>query len=207
MSQTKIVVIVARTQMHGGRVCVGALSADGESLRLMNTKCGSDRAQNSPYQIGEQWRIVCAPCGEQKSPHLEDVAVSSAANLGTVKDLVGYISDRAKPWKGPIGALFEGKIQFTQNGAGYISESAIPGGATGFWIPSSDLVLKNDDRGKTGYYPAGDYRHLSYVGVQDPAERIKADRLVRVSLARWWKPRDADVDFEERCYAQLSGWY
>ena len=126
---------------------------------------------------------------------------------------IDFVSASEKPSDAPlrnglaIGALFEGKIQFTQNGAGYISESAIPGGATGFWIPSSDLVLKNDDRGKTGYYPAGDYRHLSYVGVQDPAERIKADRLVRVSLARWWKPRDADADFEERCYAQLSGWY
>jgi hypothetical protein len=31
----KTVVIVARTNMYGGRVCIGSLSEDGENLRLM----------------------------------------------------------------------------------------------------------------------------------------------------------------------------
>jgi hypothetical protein len=138
---------------------------------------------------------------------VEDTAVTKATNIGTVKDLARYISDRVKPWNGPIDVLFEGMLRFTQAGAGYISEPDVPSGSTGFWTPSSDLTLQNDDRGKPGYSLEGDYRHISYVGVQGPVQHINANQLVRVSLAGWWKPRDADPGFEERCYAQLSGWY
>lgn len=207
MPKAKTVVVVARTRMYGGHVCVGALSDDGASIRLLNSKCDFNRDQDSPYQVGEKWEVVSAACGSRKPPHVEDAAVAEAKKVGTEKNLVGYIFERAKPSKGPIDILFEGKIQFTQNGAGYISESAVPAAATGFWIPSSDLLLQKDDRGKIGYYIQNSYRHLSYVGVQNPVDRIKAGQLVRVSLAGWWKPRDAAPDFEERCYGQLSGWY
>ena len=199
--------IVARTRMYGGRVCVGALSDDGENIRLMNLNCNSDFDANSPYRVGEIWEITGDRCGEQRPPHLEDFAVTARKRLHAEKQLIGYILERAKPWKGSIEVLFDGKIEFTQNGAGYVSESGIPKGATGFWIPTSGLTLQNDDRGKAGYYPKKDYRHLSYVGLQDPIQQIAAKSLVRVSLARWWKPPDADTEFEERCYAQLSGWY
>lgn len=201
------VVIVARTKMYGGRVCVGALSDDGEHLRLMNTNCASDFAVNAPYHIGERWEVTGSPCGERRPPHLEDFMVGDAKLLGKMRDLVHYISQRAKPWKGEIDTLFDGKIQFTQKGAGYIAESDVPHRATGFWVPSSDLVLQLDERGKNGYSPQGDHRHLSYVGLEDPIQLIKEGQWVRVSLARWWKSRDAAPDFEERCYAQLSGWY
>jgi hypothetical protein len=207
MAEKKSVVIVARTRMYGGRVCVGALSEAGENLRLMNLTCSSDRDQDSPYKVGEKWEISCEPCGPQKPPHLEDVTVSKATNLGSIGGLAEYILERAKPWNGSIDVLFEGKIQFTRNGGGFISTSEIPGGATGFWIPSGDLHLDHDERNKAGYYLQGDHRHLSYVGVQDTISVIKAGKLVRVSLARWWRPENADPDFEERCYAQLSGWY
>jgi hypothetical protein len=203
----KTVVIVARTKMYGGRVCVGALSEDGENIRLMNANCTSDLDGNSPYQIGEVWQVTGDPCGEQRPPHLEDFAVSVRRSLRVEKNLIQYISERAKAWQGGIEVLFDGTIQFTQNGAAYISDHAIPGGATGFWTPMTDLVLRSDDRGKSAYYPEGDYRHLSYVGLRDPVKRIAAGNLVRVSLARWWKPRDADPEFEERCYAQLSCGY
>jgi hypothetical protein len=52
MPETKLVAIVARTRMYGGRVCVGALSDAGENLRLMNKDCASDRDQDSPFRIG-----------------------------------------------------------------------------------------------------------------------------------------------------------
>jgi hypothetical protein len=138
---------------------------------------------------------------------VEDVAVSKANKLGNIDALAEYILKRAAPWKGTIETLFEGKVQFTRNGAGFISETGIPAGATGFWIPSGDLHLDHDERNKAGYYPHNDYRHLSYVGVQDTIDVIKAGQLVRISLARWWRPENADPEFEERCYAQVSGWY
>jgi hypothetical protein len=207
MPETKLVAIVARTRMYGGRVCVGALSDAGENLRLMNKDCTSDRDQDSPFRIGEEWEITCESCGPKRPPHIEDVFVSNANKRGSLDQLADHILKRASPWKGTIDSLFEGKIQFTRNGAGFISETAIPSGATGFWIPSSDLHLDHDERNKAGYYPQNGHRHLSYVGLQDTVGIIKAGQLVRVSLARWWRPENADPDFEERCYAQLSGWY
>jgi hypothetical protein len=55
MPEARTVIIVARTRMYGGYVCVGAISEDGESLRLMNSNCDFCRAQDSPYQVGEKW--------------------------------------------------------------------------------------------------------------------------------------------------------
>lgn len=207
MPESKFVVIVARTRMYGGRVCVGALSEAGENLRLMNKDCAAEQGHSCRFMVGEEWEITCDACGPRRPPHVEDVAVSKAIQRGSVASLAEYILKRATPWKGTIDTLFEGNIQFTGNGAGFISEAGIPAGATGFWIPSDDLRLDHDDRDKAGYYPEHDFRHLSYVGVQDPIDVIRAGQLVRVSLARWWRPQDADPGFEERCYAQLSGWY
>jgi hypothetical protein len=175
MPENKLVVIVARTHMYGGRVCVGALSDAGENLRLMNKDCASDRDRDSPFKVGEEWEITCAPCGPRRPPHVEDAFVSNATKRGNVGSLSDYILKRAAPWKGAI--------------------------------PAYDLHLDHDDRNKAGYYPQHDHRHLSYVGVQDAVDVITAGQLVRVSLARWWRPENADPDFEERCYAQLSGWY
>jgi hypothetical protein len=203
---TKKVLIVARTRMYGARVCIGALSADGENLRLMNLHCESDPGPKAPYRIGEWWRVVCEPCGARTPPHVEDVAVSEASKMGEQEALNEYLVSVTKPWRGPIDVLFDGRICFTRNGGGYVSRADVPAGATGFWIPDSRLHLHVDDRDKPGYYADGS-RHLSYVGTQEEVDVIEAGQLVRVSLARWWKPRDADPSFEERCYAQLSGWY
>jgi hypothetical protein len=206
MAQARVL-IVARTRMHGEKVCVGALSDRGEHLRLMNTNCDSDIASKSPYRIGEWWDVQGESCGEQKPPHVEDFAVTQATRTGKQSDLQEHLLNIIDPWEGPIDVLFDGKIRFTRAGGGYISPGDVPKGATGFWIPESKLTLDEDGRGNSGYYGDDGFKHLSYVGSQEAIEEIGAGQLVRVSLARWWKPRDADPSFELRCYAQLSGWY
>jgi epoxyqueuosine reductase len=40
-----------------------------------------------------------------------------------------------------------------------------------------------------------------------PPPTIPAGTLVRVSLARWWRPDANDTSFPERCFVQLSGWF
>jgi hypothetical protein len=205
MAKAKVL-IVARTRMRGERVCVGALSDKAEHLRLMNSSCSSEIASKSPYRVGEWWEVRGKPCGEQKPPHVEDFAVADAARLGKQTGLLKYLLSAIDPLRGPIDVLFDGRIRFTRSGGGYISPADVPAGATGFWIPTSKLTLGEDDLGNTGYYSDG-FKHLSYVGTQEAVEEIEAGRLVRVSLARWWKPREADPSFELRCYAQLSGWY
>ena len=147
----KNVLIVARTRMYGAHVCVGALSESGENLRLMNQRCDSDTGSNSPYKIGEWWKVTCEPCGTLPPPHVEDVAVTESSKVGEQADLAKYLIRATKPWRGPVDALFDGKIRFTGSGAGYISRDDIPTGATGFWIPDSALKLEVDSRDKAGY--------------------------------------------------------
>ncbi|MFH1320564.1 MAG: hypothetical protein ABII90_07920 [Bacteroidota bacterium] len=63
--------------------------------------------------------------------------------------------------------------------------------------------MRKDYNDKVRYsYPIR-WRNISYVGFQNPVDKIPAGTLVRISLARWWSPNED----EERCYLQLSGWY
>jgi len=96
-------------------------------------------------------------------------------------------------------------LGFTGGNNGYIAERlGVPDYSTGFWIPDRDLKLRDDG---THYdYAKGFFRRgLKYVGEPEAVPTIPAGTLARVSLAGWWKPED--VDIEERCYLQLSGWF
>lgn len=201
------VTIVARTRINDDRVCVGAMAGDGKALRLMTATGFWHSASQCLFQVGEQWALAYSPCLRITPPHVEDVAVVDAKKVGAVSDMVAHVLKAVKPCACGIGDLFEKKIQFTSHGAGFISRAHIPSCSVGFWVPYCDLRLQNDDFGKPAYYALGDYRHLTYVGVRKPLEFIDAKRLVRVSLARWWKPEEAEPSTEERCYAQISGWY
>lgn len=98
----KNVLIVARTRMYGAKVCVGTLSDQGEYLRLMNRSCESDQAGKVPYRIGQWWEVDCEACGEQRPPHVEDVSVTSARQIGEEEDLSGYLLNNTTPWKGTM---------------------------------------------------------------------------------------------------------
>jgi len=196
------VLIVARTRISN-RVCVGGLDADNTSLRLYE-KGWTYPPASSPYQVGQVWEMTLLARPSLQPPHLEDVAVTTARHLSTVRDLAASLRKRVVPWAGGVTALFEGKLRFTANSRGYIEAPNLPSRSTGFWTPDRDLTHADID-GKA-YYRCGGYE-LSYVGVDQPIPTIPAGTLVRVSLARWWKPRDAAPDFPERCYLQLSGWY
>jgi hypothetical protein len=84
-------------------------------------------------------------------------------------------------------------------------DGGVPGQSTGFWIPDRDLVLRDDGKHYDFRSRLG-ARGLSYVGEPEAKSQLKAGTLLRVSLARWWRPPDVD-DMEERCYLQLSGWF
>lgn len=55
------------------------------------------------------------------------------------------------------------------------------------------------------YENNGVSKQIVYKGNQTALEVIPKGRLIRLSLAKWWKPEDSDI--EARCYLQLSGWY
>jgi ATP-dependent DNA helicase RecQ len=107
--------------------------------------------------------------------------------------------------------LYDGLLVI-KSATSYICRSgSIPNCSTGYWLPDRQLTLVYRG-GKLYYkYPFGDeddwYNEalaIKYVGYADPIPRIPAYTLVRVSLARWFRPQGVS---ESRCYLQISGWY
>ena len=204
------VLIVAKTRMSGNHCCIGGLDlSTNEGVRLLNIG-GNNHRLPCRYEVGQVWDVDFhfRRHDQVQPPHIEDVIVREHDHLGNVRDITKFLHERIDPWVGEIDELFNGHIQFTRRGSGFINESGgIPNQSTGFWIPEERLELHEVDQ-KLYYYVESPHvnRRLSYVGFDEPINEIPPDSLLRVSLARWWKPDDAE-DMELRCYLQLSGWY
>lgn len=198
------VLIVGRTKMSGSSRCIGGLAHDGRSVRLVKQNGQWDTS--SQFDVGDIWDIDFTPMKGLVDPHTEDVLVNKFSYVGQQKNLAAHLLSRLEPWQGGIDQVFEGRLGFTGNDNGYISHArGVPAYSTWFWVSDEDLSLRDD--GKHYDYPS-DYSNkgMSYVGEPAAIPIIPAGTLVRLSLARWWKPQDVE-DLEERCYLQLSGWF
>lgn len=204
------ILILGRTKMSGASRCIGGLADDGRSVRLQKAD-GTHWDFNAPFQVGQIWDVTYIFSQNCTPPHTEDVIVTRYRYVRTEPHVRDYLLKRLQPWQGGIGTLFNGVVRYTANNNGYISADSVPAHSTWFWIPDRDLTLRNDskhyDYPLDPTMPALMPRGLSYVGEPPPLQTIQAGTLVRVSLARWWKPNDAAPDFKERCYLQLSGWF
>lgn len=214
------VIIVAKTHMHNA-VCIGGILANGRFVRLLD-KYGHNQNVNTSMNVGDVYAVFFDEKEDKRPPHIEDIIVSKMKlkfSFSPIEKMIEYLSLnlKLKIWRGSTEIVFDGKIKWTQSGSGYISESSeIPDNSVGFWIPDKPLT-KRDYQGKVKYdYPPinpvktnftveQQWRSLPFVGFQSPVDIIPAGTLVRLSLARWWSPKDSDV--EERCYLQISGWY
>ncbi len=195
--------------------CVGGVLWNGQMVRLLNEQ-GYNQPINTELNVGDIYEINYEPVAHCIPPHVEDIR---AQNFRFIQNcpapvLEKYLRDKAKKrtYFGHPNQLFEGLLQWTGAGSGYISKShGLPERSVGFWIPDKDLI-RNDYDQKVRYeyssrcaYTVGAIPRyiISYVGYQSPIDIIPAGTIVRVSLARWWSPNGE----EERCYLQLSGWY
>jgi len=205
----KQVLIVSKTHMNN-QVCVGGIvMADGTPVRLLDNN-GHNQPQNTPLEIGSIWDIDFTQRFKITPPHVEDVIINK---MKPGNPLPGNtrLSDILQKqlhvpiWYGAPDKLFDGLLQWTRNGSGFINGSGICETSSGFWISDKALV-RDDFKGIRYKYGFGFFkaRKIKYVGFQEPADKIPAGSLLRVSLARWWKQDD---DTEERCFLQLSGWY
>ncbi len=201
------VVIVAKTRMGSG-ACVGALTFDGRSLRLIAADREINDHFNIDYQVGDVWEVETQPDPEIIPPHIENVIVTRKHRLGPITDIETFIEQQMPPISGGSGAIFDGLTQATKAGALYIAErSGIPGQSTMFWIPDQPLQRVADSKRIRYRYLSSDRSlTLTFTGFQEPIPEIPAGTLLRVSLAHWWRP-DEMPDGEYRCYVQLSGWF
>ena len=196
------VLIVAKTRM-GDEVCVGAVTSDGMSRRLLGGH-GENQLETTFYNVGEVWDIQynLPPQDKTTPPHVEDIYVTNQAleksNVLMLPTLRKFIT----PWTGHVCTIYGGLLDFTEKGSAFIQRSTgIPDRSTWFWEVDQPLIYDDE------YYY---YQHdpdsfkVKYVGMEQPVPVLEACTLLRVSLARWRRFKHTDP---ERCYLQLSGWF
>ena len=201
------VLIVAKTRMAKG-ACIGGITQDGESVRLIPADIDVHERAGQEYEVGDLWEIESTPASDITPPHVENIIVHKKRRLPPLRDPIAIIEKYMPPKVGGPAELYEGLTQSTANGSLYISESGgLPPYSTIFWRTDRPLVL--DTTGKRVRYrystEDGGYT-LTFVGFQEPIRIIPAGALLRVSLAHLWRPKD-DSTTEYRCYVQLSGWF
>lgn len=201
------VVIVAKTRMGSG-ACVGGLTFEGQSVRLIAPDQTRNDRFNQEYNVGDVWDVDCTPVTSREPPHVEDILVHDKRRLPPIDDVAAFARHHMPPKEGGVEVLFEGLTTATPTGVLYIcEEQGVPPYSTMFWRPDRPL-RRDDDAKRIRYrYPSEDGGHtLTFVGYQEPLPEIPAGALLRVSLAHWWRPDDAPQQ-ELRCYVQLSGWF
>lgn len=201
------VLIVSRTQMGGGNVCIGGYDVGaGRNIRLL-TATGGNQPGTAPFQIGETWNITYTPKHNLSAPHTEDVMVQSAQLINTLSaaGLAAFISQNCAIVAGGLNLLFGGAVHSPGHAASYIDSSHIPNHSVCFWKPITDLFHVNAfNKHKYHYADQTNDTYFSYVGLIPPVNVIPAGSIVRMSLARWWT---APTATSAACYLQVSGWY
>ena len=204
------VLIVAKTRLGSG-ACIGAITETGESVRLVPFNADPHDGANREYEVGDIWEIK----GEQETslipPHNENFVVHKKSRLHTTKDtkdLVSVIELLMPPKTGHPRVLYEGLLQNTESGRLHIAkQSDMPPYSTTFWRTDQPLTLDIEKLKLRYRYPTENGGcTFTFGGFQEPLETIPAGTLLRVSLAHWWRPKDKPTT-EERCYAQISGWF
>ena len=203
------VLILSKTKYGTTQVCVGGICVNNKQfVRLLN-QGGYYQPADTKFNIGDIWDINFTVNPYRKEPHNEDVTIHSCTFVRKIYPLETFIKNMGVPiWKDNIANIFEGKILWQGNGKGYFSKNIknYPIHSVGFWI--SDIDLIHQKVGHQDFYiyqNNGISRQIVYKGNQSILPVIPKGRLIRLSLAKWWKPEDSDI--EERCYLQLSGWY
>lgn len=199
------VLIVSRTNMSGGNVCVGGLIAQGaKNVRLL-TSLGANQPSTAPFQVGEFWDMALTSRPRCIPPHVEDMLVQSATNIGISNNIVKDINAVAPVYQGALSETFQGTLLTPRGRAWHIERSNIPSSSVCFWKTPVALSLEAPfGKPKYHYNTPQEETYLPFVGISAPQPIIPAGTLVRLSLARWWTPEGQQ---DEHCYLQLSGWY
>lgn len=204
------VLIVSKTHMSNA-ACVGGLTLEGNrNIRLLNPG-NHNQPTDTDFQIGDIWRIDFKSRAHVHAPHVEDVVIASRLFVGRVDNMQGFLTERnIVNWIGHIDSLFDGLLNWTNSGAGYIPvDGEMPAASVGFWIADKNLVRVTFENSKTRFrYPNGGfYRNVRFVGYQDTIQEIPTGTILRVSLSRIFPSAGSGIDKPTGFYLQLSGWY
>ncbi len=204
----ELALILSKTQMNNGQVCMGGLTWSGRHIRLF------DKQENylprsvdlAPRQI---WEIEFIERKNNKLPHVEDILVLNIGQRESLEDKISVKefleSKNISIWRGHPDELFDKLIQWTPTGKGYIDENGgVPSHSVGFWISDKDLKRYDYKGVRYQYNSRIGWRNIKYKGIEESVPVIPAGTLLRVSLARWKTFNDEE---QPKCWLQLSGWY
>ena len=200
------ILVVSKTRMSNGHVCIGAITDSGKYMRLLYPD-NSNMLENIDINIYDNLLIKYQKRKDIKLPHSEDINLFYAKKISiTSKPIIDILNAlKVTIWKGIPTVLFDNKLIWSNNywrTTGYISSQNIYNNSVGFWISDRDLYLKD---GRYEYVLDNLTYSIKYVGMHEPQECIYKGTLIRVSLARWW---NNNGNFsEDRCYLQLSEYY
>ena len=138
--------IVAKTRQGGG-ACIGGITFEGQSVRLIATDDKTDESAGMEYEVGDVWEVDYTPASSILPPHVENVTVHAKHRLPPIDDSGAFIRRHMPPHEGGIDVLYEGLTRATRAGAMFIAERiGVPGYSTTFWTP--DKALKRSEDGK-----------------------------------------------------------
>jgi hypothetical protein len=200
--------ILILSKTHKGKAaCVGGLVLQTNLLiRLLNLG-NWDQYADTELQIGDVWDIQFTNRPDIVPPHIEDAIIKNKKFVKKQDNLSKFLQSRKlNIYKGSPSNIFNGLLRWTGNGHGYIADKEkLPENSVGFWISDEDLHFQDKYYTYHSSNRSAPKKAISYVGFLEPIAIITSGTLIRLSLARWWKPEDSEI--EERCYLQLSGWY
>ena len=207
------VLIVSKTHMSSGLCVSGLTRSTNKSTRLI-PRGRNNQPNDTRFDVGQVWDIEFNENEEVEPPHIEDVTVVNQKYVTRVADMRETLLKYVQVWQGDPSIMFDGFLVLGNTSA-YISKTrGIPKQSTGYWMPTRQLTLSYSLQGKPRYdidyiFRSNDASYkrtlsIPYVGFGETIPVIPKETLIRVSLARWWKPEGID---EKRCYLQLSGWY
>jgi len=202
--------ILITSKTHKGKAaCVGGLIvSNNRFVRLLNPG-NWDQYADTDFDIGDIWDISFTNREDVEPPHIEDVIIHTKSFLRKIGNITRFIENSGvQIFRGSPNNIFNGLLGWTGSGSGYIgSRDNLPQNSVGFWVSDKNLTLDDDE--KHYNYPSANAfsraKRFPYVGFEPKVQVIPSGTLMRISLARWWRPEDSDMN--ERCYLQLSGWY
>ena len=73
------VLIVAKTRQGSG-ACIGGITFEGQSVRLIAADAATNERAGLEYQVGEVWEVDATPAEHVIPPHVENIIVPIEAS-------------------------------------------------------------------------------------------------------------------------------
>ena len=185
------VLIVAKTRQGSG-ACIGGITFEGQSVRLIAADAATNERAGLEYQVGEVWEVVATPAEHVIPPHVENIivpieaAVRHDARLHPVHR-AAHASGGRRPellfdGPDPSGSLRRPLHRRAQRHSTLQHHLLAARSAV-------DARVEDGKRIRYRYPTPDGGRTLVFVGFQEPSRSIPAGTLLRVSLAHWWRRR------------------